>query len=289
MKRLYSNLPPLCLLCLLCLLVTACGGEKLSAEQLAATMVVQTYAAASPLASATLAPTHTLTPAPSATPTPTPTEIPSATPTPTATPLPSNTPTSTATPGPFILVDDFAMDRGDWEDCQFCTWENDALTMGPFPPSSEDVHVNLCTGCGEYTTYHMSVDGTFVDGQVDRFFGIVFGMSETSGYYLGISPWQFYVLLQYHPDGNWWEGIDFQYSGIVKPGYGTNTFAVRMQPGAQAGTVDMFVYLNDTLIFTRYNQPPLRTQVGLAMNFHDLTVRYDNFIFEEIEAAAQTP
>ena len=46
---------------------------------------------------------------------------------------------------------------------------------------------------------------------------------------------------------------------------------------------------NDTLTFTRYNQPPLRTQVGLAMNFHDLTVRYDNFIFEEIEAAAQTP
>ncbi len=284
MKRLPIVLPALCLLTLM---VAACAGEKLSAEQIAVTMVVQTYAAASPLASPTVEPSLTPTPAP--TDTPTPTATPTNTPEPTKTPIPSDTPTPAATPGPFTLSDDFSKDSGAWEDCQFCTWENDALTMGPFPPSSEDVHVNLCTGCGEYATYHMSVQGTFVDGQVDRFFGIVFGMSESSGYYLGISPWQFYVLLEYHPDGDWWEGLDFQWSGTVNPSYATNTFEVRVQPGSQAGTVDMFVYLNDSLIFTRYNQPAISAQVGLAMNFHDVTVRYDNFIFEEIEAAAEAP
>lgn len=282
MKRLYTALPTLCLLTLV---VGACGGEKLSAEDLAATMVVQTYAAATPLASPTLQPTDTPTLVPTGTETPTPTEIPTLTPAPSETPLPSKTPSPTATPGPFTLLDDFSTDSGAWEGCRFCTWENDALTMGPFPPSSQEVHINYCTGCGEYTTYHMSVDGAFIDGQVDRFFGIVFGMSDTSGYYLGISPWQFYILKQYHPDDDYWEWLDLQWSGTVNPSYATNTFEVQVQPGSQAGTVDLFVYLNDTLIFTRYNQPALSVQVGLAIDLHDVTVRYDNFIFEEIEAA----
>jgi hypothetical protein len=284
MKRLHIAL---LILCILTLGLTACGGEKLSAEEIAATMVIETFAAASPLASPSLAPSDTLTPVPTGTPTPT--AVPTNTPEPTKTPIPSDTPTPTATPGPFTLFDDFAKDSGSWENCQVCTWENDALTMGPFPPSSVAVHTNLCSGCGSYTTYHMSVQGTFIDGQVDRFFGIVFGMSENSGYYLGISPWQFYVLLEYHPDGDWWEGLDIQWSGTVNASYATNTFEVRVQPGSQAGTVDMFVYLNDTLIFTRYNQPARAAQVGLAMNFHDVMVRYDNFIFEEIEAAAEAP
>jgi hypothetical protein len=284
MKRLHLVLPTLCILTLV---LSACGGEKLSAEEIAATMVIETFAAVSPVVSPTLAPTDTLTPVPTGTPTPT--AVPSITPEPTKTPIPSDTPTPTATPGPFTLFDDFAKDTGAWENCQYCTWENDALTMGPFPPSSVAVHTNLCSGCGTYTTYHMSVEGAFIDGQVDRFFGIVFGMTETSGYYLGISPWQMYIILEYHRDGDWWEVLEVEWSGAVNASYATNTFEVRVQPGAQTGTVDTFLYLNDTLIFTRYNQPARGAQVGLAMNFHDVTVSYDNFIFEEIEAAAETP
>jgi hypothetical protein len=172
-----------------------------------------------------------------------------------------------------------------WENCEYCNWQNGMLMMGPFPASGEAVHMNLCTGCGASPIYHMSIDGTFDDGQVDRFFGIVFGVTETSGYYLGISPWQFYIILEYHADGDWWKILAFEWSGAVKASYATNNFEVRVQPGSQAGMVDTSIYLNGRLIFTVYNKPAIDAMVGLGMNFHDVTVNYDNFVFEEIEAA----
>jgi hypothetical protein len=292
MKRLHIALM---ILFVMSLLVTACGGKGFSAEDQAATIVAETATAeianATPQTAATDTPTPipTDTPTPISTDTPTPSEIPTETPTPTETPIPTDTPTPTATPGPFTLFDDFSTDSGAWQNCQYCTWENNALTMGPYPPSSEAVHMNLCSGCGSQSTYRVSVDGTFIDGQVDRFFGIVFGVSETSGYYLGISPWQFYVILEYHPDGDWWEVRAIEWSGAVNGSYATNNFEVRVQPAAQAGTVDYFVYLNGTMVFAQYNQPAVSAQVGLGMDFHDVTVSYDNFEYEEIEAVPATP
>ena len=160
--------------------------------------------------------------------------------------------------------------------------------MGPYPPSSISMHMNLCSGCGARSTYHMSVEGTFIDGQVDRFFGIVFGVTTTSAYYVGISPWQFYIVAEYHADGDWWEARAFEWSGAVNASYATNTFEVTVQPAAQAGMVDTFVYLNDLLIFTLYNRPAADAQVGLAMDYHDVTVNYDNWLYEEIEVGTVT-
>ena len=100
------------------------------------------------------------------------------------------------------------------------------------------MNMNLCSGCGAYSTYHFSVDGTFVDGQVDRFFGIVFGIAEGKSYYLGISPWQFYIVAEYHEDGDWWETLAFDWSGAVNASYATNTFEVRVaacHPGRHGG------------------------------------------------------
>ena len=208
--------------------------------------------------------------------------MPTDTPTPTETPLPSDTPFPSATPGPFILYDDFTADTGNWEDCELCTWQNNALTMGPFPASNEEMHMNLCSGCGSRTTYHYFVDGTFVDGQVDRFFGIVFGVSESTGYYLGISPWQFYIIAEYQVDGDWWEVREMEWSGAVNASYATNNFEIFVQPGSQAGMVDILLYLNSQPIYTFYNRPATESMVGLAMNFHDVTVKYDNLIYEEI-------
>jgi len=279
MKRLHSVLTTLFVLTFL---ITACGGNKLSPEELAATIVVETAAAKLANITPTSPPTTTDTPTPI--PTDTPTPIPTETPTPTETTIPTDTPTITATPGPFSLYDDFTNGIGAWDNCQFCTWENNSLTMGPFPPSSETVHMNMCSGCGSHSYYRMSVDGTFVDGQVDRFFGIIFGVTDTSGYYLGISPWQFYIITEFHTDGDWWEEVRaFVWSGDVNGSYATNNFEVKVQPAFQAGMVDYFVYLNDVLLYSQYNQPALPAQVGLGMDFHDVTVSYDNFEYEELE------
>ena len=131
----------------------------------------------------------------------------------------------------------------------------------------------------------MFIDGTFVDGQVDRFFGIVFGVTETSGYYFGVSPWQFYVILEYHADDNLWEILELEWSGAVHASYATNNLEVRVLPTGQTRTVDILMYLNSTLIHTIYDRPAVNGLVGMGMDFHDVTARSDNLIYEEIEAA----
>jgi hypothetical protein len=273
--------PAMTILFILACLTSACAPKGPSAGELVATGVAATLAAEGTYAAQHPTATITLTPVPTGTPTPTP--IPTDTPTPTDTPVPTDTPTPTATPGPFVLYDDFSADTGNWEICELCTWENNALTMGPFPPSSDEMHMNLCTGCGQYATYHFFVDGTFVEGQVDRFFGIVFGVTEETGYYLGISPWQFYVIAEYDPDDELWYILKMEWGEAVKAGYFTNNFEVRVQPASKEDMVDIFIYLNSTLILAFYNQPAVEGMVGLAMNYHDMTVKYDNLIFEEIE------
>ena len=144
-------------------LLSACGAQGPSAEELVATGVADTQAAEATYIA--LHPTLTNTPTSLPTHTPTPTLVPTDTPTPTETPLPTDTPIPSATPGPFILYDDFSADTGNWEDCELCTWQSNALTMGPFPASNEEMHMNLCSGCGTRNTYHMFVDGTFVEGR----------------------------------------------------------------------------------------------------------------------------
>lgn len=268
------------ILFILSCLTSACGGKALSAEDQIATGVAATLSAAGTYAALNPLPTLTQTPEPTDIPTPSP--IPTDTAIPTETPLPTETPIPTATPGPFVFYEDFTADTGNWEDCELCTWQNNALIMGPFPASNEEMHMNLCSGCGARTTYHMFVDGTFVDGQVDRFFGIVFGVSETTGYYLGISPWQFYIIAEYQVDGDWWEVREMEWSGAVNASYATNNFEIFVQPGSQAGMVDILLYLNSQPVYTFYNRPATESMVGLAINFHDVTVKYDNLIYEEI-------
>ncbi len=290
MKSMIHNRPlylALTILFSLACLASACSPKGPTTEELVATGVAQTRSAEG--TQAALNPPETPTPLPTDTPiptdTPTPTEIPTETPTPTETPLPTDTPTPTATPGPFTLVDDFSADTGNWDDCRLCTWENGALTMGPFPVSNEAMNINLCSGCGAYSTYHFSIDGTFVDGQVDRFFGIIFGFTKASAYYLGISPWQFYIVAEYDEESDWWETLAFDWSGAVNASYATNNFEIRVSPATQEGMVDTFVYLNGKLIFSLYNKPARDAQVGLGINFHDVTVKYDNLVFEEIESS----
>ena len=127
------------------------------------------------------------TPTPTTTSTATVTPTATLTPTPTWTLRPTNTPTVTLTPGPFSFFDSFASRSEGWEFCEACMWRDGTLIMGPYDPSSY-FHVNRCWGCGAYTFYRVAVDVTFIDGEVDRTFGFVFGENEDAAYYMGISP-----------------------------------------------------------------------------------------------------
>jgi hypothetical protein len=260
------------------LLLSACGPN---AGQAAATNAAETIAAASltPLPSDTPTPTETGTPTSTHTQTTTPTNTPTAT----LTPKPTNKPIITPTPGPFSFYDDFSTNSRGWEDCEECQWENGTLIMGPYEPSSF-FHVNYCTGCGGNYFYTMEVDVTFIDGQVDRYFGVDFADGDKSTFYLGISPWGYYELLQYHWDQGYWDQIAFKQSSAVVPSYGTNHIKIVVQPAANgSNTAEYYVYLNDSLLQVFYNQDVALTTVGLGMDYHSQVAAYDNWKYTVIE------
>jgi hypothetical protein len=260
---------------ILALALVACGPNP---EQLAATSAAETQAAASP----TPPPSETPLPSPTATETP----LPSATPEPSATPtrtlLPSRTPTITATPGPFTFYDDFSTDSGGWEDCEGCTWKDGRLVMGPYDPSSY-FHDNYCTGCGENKYYRMAVDATFIDGQVDRFYGVIFADGSSESYFLGISPWGFYTLDRWLWNESYWENVSRARTNVVVGSYGTNHFEIVVKPATQEGFSDYFIYINGTLVTAVYTRKTEGTWVGFAMDYHAQVAAYDNWEYEELE------
>jgi len=259
------------------LLMSACGPN---AEQLAVTSAAETSAAASPTPLPTNTPTPT--PVPTDTPVPTNTPVPTDTPTATKTPIPTNTPTITPTPGPFSFYDDFTTDTGGWENCDGCVWTNGTLVMGPYDPSSF-FHSNYCTACEDNNFYRMAVDVTFIDGEVDRFFGVVFAEGQNDSYYLGISPWGFYTIARWHWDSEYWEELAFEQSNAVVGSYGTNHIEISVQPASNGNYADYYIYLNDTLIKVIYTLPVEPTWVGLAMDYHAQVAAYDNWEYVVIE------
>ena len=243
------------------------------------------------------APAPTPTPDPTATPlppSPTP-EPPTATATatilPTDTPLPTETPTITPTPGPVFITDDFSSKSDNWEDCDECAWENGQFILGPYDPGSnlgESLNFVLCTGCGEHTYYRVAVDATFVDGQVDRFFGLLAPIFLSSNgqpsrlFYLGLSPWQYYTIRDYNYDEDQIKQLAFKNSSAVKPGRATNRFEITVKPGNSDATVDVTFYLNGKALYTLPSVFASPSWVGLGMSFHSTTVAYDNFEYEEL-------
>lgn len=277
MLRLYTLLLALCMLILGC---AACDRGP-SPEELAATAVVETSAAAQAQTETAIA-MVTDTPTPTTTSTATVTPTATLTPTPTRTLRPTNTPTVTLTPGPFSFFDSFASRSDGWEFCEACMWRDGTLIMGPYDPSSY-FHVNRCWGCGAYTFYRVAVDVTFIDGEVDRTFGLVFGENEDAAYYMGISPWGGYIVERYDFSTSYWTTLAGQWSGSVVGGNGTNHIEVIVQPGANGNTAEYWIYLNGDLLYTVYNRPVTETMVGLAMAYHAQVVAYDNWEFVVIE------
>ena len=279
MLRLRTCLFVLCALAICC---AACESGP-SPEELAATYAVETSAAAQAHTATALAQiTDTPTITPTDTPAPTDTPVPSPTLTATRTRRPTNTPTITNTPGPFSFFDNFTRDSDGWLFCESCEWTDGTLVVGPFDPSSY-FHVNRCFACGQNTFYRVAVDVTFIDGEVDRTYGIVFAESEDSAYYLGVSPWGGYIIERYDFATALWTTLAGQWSGSVVGGYGTNHFEVFVQPSANGNLVEYWIYLNGDLLYTVYNRPLVDTGVGIAMAYHAQIAAYDNWEYVVIE------
>lgn len=279
MQRLCSCLLVLCVFAICC---AACDRGP-SPEELAATYAVETRAAAQAQTATAFAQiTDTPTITPTFTPIPTDTPTPSPTLTATSTRPPTRTPTVTNTPGPYSFFDDFDVDSNGWLFCESCEWTDGTLVVGPFDPSSF-FHVNRCFACELNTFYRVAVDITFIEGEVDRTFGIVFAESDDSAYYLGISPWGGYTIERYDFATSYWTTLASQWSGSVVGGYGTNRFEVYVQPNAKGDLAEYWIYLNGDLLYTVYNRPLVDTGVGIAMAYHAQVAAYDNWEYVVIE------
>jgi hypothetical protein len=267
MKRLFLFL-------VMALLATcACRLTPPNATDIASTMVAQTAAAITQTAEA-------------ASPTPLP---PTSTPQPTATitPLPSATPSITPTPGPFSFADDFSTkNKRSWSTCDQCEWKDGQFIVGPFPPGNnadENLNLIVCEVCEKHKYYHMAVDATFVEGQVDRFFGVVGPITEDHIYYLGISPWQAAVVLHYDYSAGYVKPLFTKMSTLVKASKATNHFEITVKPGSNPALVDVYYALNGNTFYVLTSLNAEESMVGLGMNFHSMTVAYDNFEYEELE------
>lgn len=221
---------------------------------------------------------------------PQPTAIP-----PTATTVPTETavPTSTPKPGPVSIKDDFSSrDAGLWPaECFRCDWSGGALVLGPYRPGTNpenSMNYIICEGCGAHSYFRVAVDATFMDGQVDRYFGLIAPLFRREDgtasrlYYMGLSPWQFMTIRDYDLTRDLIKNVVTKSSGAVRAGKLTNRLEIIVKPAEQNGMVDLFFNMNGQTVGVVYSQPASAAWAALGMSFHGTTVAYDNFEYEEL-------
>ena len=158
--------------------------------------------------------------------------------------------------------------------------------MGPFDPGTnagDDLNFVLCEVCDKHTYYHMAVDITFVEGQVDRLFGILGPVTEDHVYLLGISPWQAAFVMDYDYTAGYVKPLYRKMSSVVKAGKATNHFEVTVKPGTNSALMDVYFALNGNTFYVLSGRKAEESMVGLGMDFHSETAAYDNFEYEELE------
>jgi hypothetical protein len=236
-----------------------------SAEELAATYVAQTQGAASPTSPATDTP---VPPTATNTPPPTPTERP--------------TPRPTPTLGPIIVRDDFSRNTGIW-DCEFCSWRDGVIVMGPWPVSGAyQQQIAVCTACGEVRYFRMAVDVTYGSGPSERGFGLLMKWSEAMMMTAEVTAWQTVEGWKYDYARQRWEWLNGVFSGAVRPGRGTNRLLVEVAPAPASGRSTITLQVNGRNLVILYNQTGEPGLVGLTLYGHAVEVVFDNFEFEEL-------
>ncbi len=132
----------------------------------------------------------------------------------------------------------------------------------------------------------MSADMTFVEGQVDRYFGFVSAENRDFTIFFGISPWQFAIVTKWDNSLRNWTDLISQsqmWNGMVKPSYATNHLEAIVQPNADGSSADYIFKINGKTAYVINKQPARISQVGFAIGWQAMGVWYDNFEFEEIE------
>lgn len=263
------------LLFVLTLLVTAgCQAKDTNVQELVVTMQAQTAAPASPTPLPSDTPQPTATIANTATPVP-----PTATPVPTKTPRPTETRVPTPTPGP--LVDDFTNESLAWADCDGCKIEDGRMLMGPFDPSS-NFHYSVCETCETAAYFRTSADATYLEGQVDRTFGMVL-TNDKYMVYVGISPYQAYEVSVYDWNTDQWKNLTFEWSSAVKGSFATNHIEFEVKPATKSGLADIYVKINGKVVYVLYGKEALPSLAGMGMAWHGMGAAYDNFTYEVIK------
>ncbi len=165
------------------------------------------------------------------------------------------------------------------------------LYMGPYDPGGDTDQYNyvVCEACGVAEHYRVAVDATFVKGYADRLFGLMTAYTDDGSFMeMGISTFQWcFIGYHDHPFDRWdlWNPvIDQIWNGMVKPGYVTNHLEVVVMPSAGgSGSVDYTIKLNGKTSFLIYTKPAVLAKVGLILDWHSISIAFDNFEYEEIE------
>jgi hypothetical protein len=237
----------------------------LSAQDLAATMVAGTAAAASD----TPVPVPSDTPAP---PTITPTSAPTLTPTPT---------------GPLVIKDDFSTKSDIWGRCDECEWKDNKLYFGPYAPRGEGINqvfAIVCEACGEHPYFRIAADITFADGVAgDRLFGV--GLIIPDQFYAGtgIAPSQIGLLDAYDFGINKWTGSPLKRYGAIKPGGATNRVEFAAKPNSSGGT-DYYAIVNGKtlVVLPNITDHTEKLKPCIYLGWHSVGIAVDNFEYEEI-------
>jgi hypothetical protein len=69
---------------------------------------------------------------------------------------------------------------------------------------------------------------------------------------------------------------------MVNPGYVTNHLEVITKPSAGGGA-DYYIKLNGKTSFLIYSKPVVLAKVGLILDWHSISIAFDNFEYEELE------
>jgi hypothetical protein len=254
----------LILLAMILIILLGCQAG-LSAQDLAATMVAGTAAAAS----------DTPVPVPSATQAP-----------PTVTP--TSAPTLTPTPdGPLVIKDDFSTRSNIWGKCGECEWEDRKLYFGPFSPRGEGINqifTIVCEACGEHPYFRIAADLTFAEGVAgDRSFGIGLTIPDQFFAGTGIVTTQFGALEAFDFGSNIWSGSSFKRYSAIKPGGATNRVEFAARPNSSGGT-DYYAIVNDKtlVVLSNITERSTKLKPAIYLGWHSVGIAVDNFEYEEI-------
>jgi len=167
-----------------------------------------------------------------------------------------------------------------WSQCDKCSWKDGQLILGPYDPgknAGENLNFVLCAACNKHKYYRMSVDVTFLDGQVDRYFGILAPFTADHIYYMGISPYQLAIVRDYDYSAGLLKTLTSSSGRLVKPGAATNHFEVEVKPASDSNLVDIYYSLNGKTYYVLNSRKAEESLVGLGMSYYSVTVAYDNF------------